>query len=173
MIIAAKVTEFGFTGIRMEIETALLFDTVTARLRELTGRGPTASCMEPENSDRSEFQYAKEVERKFVGSSGFMFLSAIDHGACVQKLGIQRRAVRWILGTPLMAIALLRQDMTSGLFTPVELLIIDNPVDNGCVVTYVRPSSLILINDSNPELKAAAMRLDEKLEALVMDATQL
>jgi len=51
---------------------------------------------------------------------------------------------------------------------PIELLFNESP-DGGCAVTYVVPSSLIAIDDNAP-LLAAAKRLDDKLEALMVSA---
>ena len=173
MKIAARVTLRCFTGVRIEVETEVPFDTVLSRLREATGQSSIANEASLANPGTAKLEYAKETERNFVGSSGFMFFSAIDHGTWIAKFGIKRRALRWILGNPLISITMLRHDIKSGLFAPVELLLTDNTKSGGCVVSYVRPSSLIAIDDSNPELKRAAKRLDAKLDALVIDATQV
>jgi hypothetical protein len=42
-------------------------------------------------------------------------------------------------------------------------------LSGGCAITYVVPSSLIAIDD-NASLLAAAKRLDDKLEALMVSA---
>jgi hypothetical protein len=63
---------------------------------------------------------------------------------------------------------MIRHDPTAGLFVPIELLFNESP-DGGCVVTYIVPSSLIAIGDNAP-LLAAAKRLDDKLEALMVSA---
>jgi len=65
---------------------------------------------------------------------------------------------------PLIAITMLQHDLTAGLFAPVELLILEED-DNRSSLTYIRPSSLMVIED-NPPLRAAALVLDEKLAAL-------
>jgi hypothetical protein len=57
------------------------------------------------------------------------------------------------------------------LFAPVELLLTECEGGEGYVVTYVRPSSLISINDTNPGLKEAAVKLDSKFDALILNAT--
>ena len=60
--------------------------------------------------------------------------------------------------------------ITAGLFAPVELLVTENIDRAGAKVTYVRPSSLMVVED-NPPLLAAAQALDEKLLDLVVKAT--
>ena len=68
--------------------------------------------------------------------------------------------MRWIIGNPLIAITMIRHDITAGLFAPVELLVTENKDRKGATVTYVRPSTLMVIDD-NPPLLAAAEALDE------------
>jgi uncharacterized protein (DUF302 family) len=52
--------------------------------------------------------------------------------------------VRFIIGNPTIAITMLRDDLTAGLFAPVELILIEES-DGGCSLTYVRPSSLMVV----------------------------
>jgi uncharacterized protein (DUF302 family) len=169
----SKVTERGFAGVRVEVATTASFDTVLSRLRDLTGQTSLSGVVDLAKTDITEAQYVKEVERNFVGSSGFMLFSVIDHGAWIAKFGIKRRTIRWILGNPLIAITMIRHDLTAGLFAPVELLLTECAGGEGCVVTYVRPSSLISIDDAIPDLKEAALKLDAKFEILVLNATMI
>ena len=64
---------------------------------------------------------------------------------------------------------MIRHDFTAGLFAPVELLVTENEDGPGAVMTYVRPSSLMVIEENAP-LLAAAKALDQKFEALVARA---
>ena len=66
--------------------------------------------------------YQERVEH-YVGPSGFMLFGLFDHGAWITKAGIDRKALRVILGNPLIAITMLRHDVTAGLFAPVEVLL--------------------------------------------------
>jgi uncharacterized protein (DUF302 family) len=72
--------------------------------------------------------------------------------------------MRAILGNPLISVTMLRHDLTAGLFAPVELLLLEED-HNRSSITYVKPSSQMVIDD-NPPLRAAAQALDEKLAAL-------
>jgi len=45
-----------------------------------------------------------------------MLFHEIDHGGWLSKFGINRRMVRWIFGNPLIAITMIRHDLTAGLF---------------------------------------------------------
>jgi len=104
----------------------------------------------------------------WAGPSGFMLFGLIDHGAWITKAGIDRKAMRVILGNPLIAITMLRHEISAGLFAPVELLIVDEGA--GSSVTYVKPSSLMVV-EPNPELLSAAKALDAKLAALASKIT--
>ena len=68
------------------------------------------------------------------------------------------------------AITMIRHDITAGLFAPVEILVTEKERGPGTTITYVRPSSLMVI-EVNPPLHSAAKALDEKLEALIAKAT--
>jgi hypothetical protein len=65
---------------------------------------------------------------------------------------------------------MIRHDSTAGLFVPVELLMTEDEDGKGTCVFYVRPSSLIMVED-NPPLLTAARALDKKVEALIDRAT--
>jgi hypothetical protein len=99
-----------------------------------------------------------------------MIFSEIDYAGWIRIYGLNRRVLRVILGNPLIAITMLREDVSAALFAPVELLLTDNAT--GTSIQYVRPSSLIVIND-NPPLLKAAQALDEKLETLISTVSGL
>ena len=65
---------------------------------------------------------------------------------------------------------MIRHDIKAGLFAPVEVLVTEKENGPGAVIAYVRPSSLIVVEE-NPPLREAAKVLDEKLDALVAKAT--
>jgi uncharacterized protein (DUF302 family) len=106
-----------------------------------------------------------------VGESGFMLFYEIYHGGWLPRFGINWRTVRWILGNPLIAITMIRHDITAGLFAPVEVLVTEKESGPGTTITYVRPSSL-MVNEENPPLREAAKALDEKFDALIAKATR-
>jgi len=103
-----------------------------------------------------------------AGQADSCLFGLIDHGAWITKAGIERKVMRVILGNPLIAITMLRHDVTAGLFAPVELLLVDE--GDGSGLTYVKPSSLMVV-EPNPELLSAAEELDAKLAALATKVT--
>ncbi len=159
---------FEFKGVRVQVETPVPFDEVLGRLRSLTGRASIPEIVAAAQKAGSEADYVREVER-FLGPSGFMLFAEFNHGGWIHKFGIERKALRWILGNPLIAITMIRHDITAGLFAPVELLVAENEDGPGTAITYVRPSSL-MVTEENPPLLAAAKALDQKFEALVARA---
>lgn len=98
-----------------------------------------------------------------------MSFGSFDHGGWIGKAGIDRQVLRVFIGNPLIATMMLRHDVTAGLFAPVELLIVSED-DGGSSLTYVQPSSLMVV-EPNPSLLAAAHELDAKLATLVSAIT--
>jgi uncharacterized protein (DUF302 family) len=161
------VTAKPFQGVRIEVSALVLFDEVLSRLRRSIGSASGFAALSKEAITQAGF--VRKVE-EHVGDSGFMLFYEIDHGGWLPKFGISRRSVRWILGNPLIAITMIRHDITAGLFAPVEVLVIEEEGGGGTAVTYVRPSSLMVIEE-NPPLREAAKALDEKFDALIAMAT--
>jgi len=119
----------------------------------------------------SEAEYRRIIEERFVGKSGLMLFYEIDHGGWLSKFGINRRVVRWILGNPLFAITMIQHDITAGLFAPVEILVTEAEEGRGTTITYVRPSSLMVIDENKPLMEAAA-KLDKKVDDLISSVAQ-
>jgi uncharacterized protein (DUF302 family) len=159
-----------FTGQRIQVDTLLSFEEVRSRLGNLLGHTSIPEINALAKAARSETDYVREVEKRFVGKSGFILFSEIDHSTWIGAFGIHRKALRLIFGNPLIAITMIRHDLNAGLFVPIELLLTDKADGNGSCLVYVRPSSLIAI-DKNPDLLAAAKALDDKLETLIKDVT--
>lgn len=159
--------EVQFDGVRVRYDSAKSYDEVVAALLADIGDQPVPiNTIAAETGDWES--YRRKVE-SHVGLSGFMLFGLVDHGAWIAKAGIDRKALRVILGNPLIAITMLRHDVTAGLFAPVELLILDRP-GGGSSLTYVKPSSLMVV-EPNPELQAAAAELDDKLAMLAGKVT--
>jgi uncharacterized protein (DUF302 family) len=165
-----SIINVEFTGVRVQVETLVSFDDVIERLRGLMGQANIFTIVDLAKMVSSEEEYVTEVTKRFVGESGFMLFSEIDHGTWIERFGIKRKVLRWILGNPLIAITMIRHDIAASLFVPIEILLTEQLGGQGATLTYVRPSSLIAIGD-NPELLAAARALDAKLESLVTRAT--
>ena len=159
--------ETRFDGVRVRYESANSYDELVAALLADIGAEPV-SLDDLTKVSNSWESYQRQVE-PHVGSSGFMLFTVFDHGAWITKAGIDRKVLRIILGNPLIAITMLHHDVTAGLFAPVEVLLVDEG-DGRSSLTYVKPSSLMVVED-NPELLSAAKELDTKLAALAAKVT--
>src|SRR4051794_6670225 len=156
-----SASEIRFDGVRVRYDSSRSFDELVSALLADIGDKPAPINDIAQNHDDWD-AYQREVE-SHVGPSGFMLFGLFDHGAWMGKAGIDRKVLRVILGSPLIAITMLRHDVTAGLFAPVEVLILEEPA--GSSLTYVKPSSLMVVEE-NPELLRAAEELDAKLAAL-------
>jgi len=157
-----SASETRFDGVRVRYGSAKSYDDLLAALLADIGEKPV-----PINdlaTGTGSWQSCQEKVAQHVEPRGFMLFALIDHGAWITKAGIDRRVMRVILGNPLIAITMLRHDVTAGLFAPVELLLTDEG-DGRSSLTYVKPSSLMVV-ERNPELLSAATELDAKLAAL-------
>jgi uncharacterized protein (DUF302 family) len=163
-----KQIEQKFEGVRVRIESARPFDDVLRRLREQTGKSTVPQVNEVAAGSASAAEFEAEINRRFVGPSGFMIFAEIDHTGWIGKYGIERKVLRVILGNPLFAITMLREDIAAGLFVPVEILLVGNGA--GSTLYYVRPSTLMLV-EPNPKLSEAARELDRKLDLLLTAIT--
>ncbi len=157
-----------FTGVRISHECSLDFDRVLSNIHAGIG-DMTISRFDALTADASTGEAFERTVETCLGPSGFMLFATIDHGAWISKFGIPRRVLRFILGNPLIAITMIRRDLTAGLFAPVELLLTESEDHQKCSLTYVLPSSLIAVGEDR-ELLAAATALDAKLNALVIKA---
>lgn len=155
--------EARFDGVRIRIDSDNSYNDLVAALRAEVGETPESITELPTAFFDDWGSFSTEITRH-LGSSEFMLMHLIDHGEWLQTAGINRKALRVVLGNPLISLTMLRHDLTAGLFAPVELLLLEED-NNRSSVTYVKPSSLMVIED-NPPLQAAAQALDEKLAAL-------
>lgn len=159
--------EIPFRGMRLRYESAKSFDALVGSL--LADVGNTPVPIDDIATRHESWESYERAVQPFAGPSGFMLFAMWNHGGWIGKAGIDRQALRVVIGNPLIAITLLRHDVTAGLFAPVELLLTSE--ENGrSALTYVAPSSLMVIDDS-PDLLAAATALDDKLAALARAVT--
>jgi uncharacterized protein (DUF302 family) len=164
---AQQPGQIPFTGIRLRFDSERTFDDVLSALLADVGEKPLR-IDEVWARFESWDSYAKEIEAH-VGPSGFILFATFDHGGWIKKVGIRKKVMRLIIGNPLLAITMMRHDLTAGLFAPVELILIEED-DGRSSLTYVRPSSLMVV-EPNDALLAAAKGLDAKLHALAAKVT--
>lgn len=150
-----------FAGVRVRYRSTKDFDALVAALLAEVGDQPVP-IGDIANATDGWAAYEREI-RSRTGRSGFILFATLNHGDWLAKAGIDRRVLRVVIGNPLIAITMMRHDVTAGLFVPVELLLTDEA--GGAALTYVLPSSLMVV-ERNEALSAAARELDAKLAAL-------
>ena len=163
----SNLREITFNGVRLTFDSNKSFDDVVSSLLADVGDKPVLLNEVAANSESWD-SYKKVIESR-VGPSGFSLFAIIDHGAWIKKVGIRKKVVRFIIGNPMIAITMLRHDLTAGLFAPVELILVEEG-DGRCSLTYVRPSSLMVV-ETNDALLDAARQLDAKLQVLATKVT--
>jgi uncharacterized protein (DUF302 family) len=159
---APEPRKIPFTGVRLRFDSSKNFDELVDALLSDVGEKPVMIDDIAINFESWD-AYQEKVET-YVGPSGFMLFGLLNHGGWIKKVGIERKALRVIIGNPLIAITMLRRDLTAGLFAPVELLLVEEDNSRSSLI-YVQPSSLMVV-ETNPPLLAAARELDAKLAAL-------
>ena len=158
--------EIPFTGVRLRVDSIKSYDELVNALFADIGAKPIPIDDFSKITDDWK-SYERQV-KSHVGESGFILFTVFDHGRWIKKAGVDRKALRVILGNPLIAITMMRHDVSAGLFAPVELLVLEEE-GRGSSITYVKPSSLMVV-EPNPPLLAAAQELDRKLATLVAKA---
>ena len=159
---APEPREIPFTGVRLRFDSSKNFDELVDALLADVGEKPV--MIDDIAIDFESWESYQEKVESYVGPSGFMLFGLLNHGGWIKKVGIERKALRVIIGNPLIAITMLRHDVTAGLFAPVELLLVEEDNCRSSLI-YVQPSSLMVV-ETNPPLLAAARELDAKLAAL-------
>ncbi|KIV87484.1 hypothetical protein PV11_03027 [Exophiala sideris] len=140
----------------------------------------TASTPSPATHPTDKTSFEASIAPK-LGPHGFMYFTEFNHGNWLQfytpptsavtdtPSGTTKnlRAIRYVLGNPLVAITMLRHDLDAGLSVPVELYLVEEP-EGGVKIIWFRPSGLVAgYEGANSELVDAARVLDAKLERFV------
>src|SRR5690242_12880662 len=138
--------EIRFDGVRVRFDSAKSYDELVDAL--LADIGKTRAPINDIAAATDSWDAYRERVESYVGPSGFMLFGLVDHGGWIGKAGIDRKVLRVILGNPLIAITMLRHDVTAGLFAPVEMLLVDEG-DGRSSLTYIKPSSLMVIEPNH------------------------
>jgi uncharacterized protein (DUF302 family) len=120
-------------------------------------------------SSKSAEQFETSIHSR-EGTSGFMRFLTVDHGAWLARIGLKAKARMYTIGNPLIARTMLEHDIAAGLNVPVRLMIYEDAASRTTRLAYDLPSSL-MSGLQNEKLAAAAKKLDAKLIALAVHAT--
>ena len=159
----------SFNAQRVQYQTARCFDDVLSSLRKHVGHKTISEVIQQGAGGATQEEFEKRVEA-FAGDSGFILFLEVKHSEWLPTFGINQKVTRWIFGNPIIAYTMIRHDITAALFAPVEMLLYENQSGAGCMIIYDLPSSLMVL-DENPPLLKAAKALDQKLADLMAKIT--
>src|SRR5262249_340213 len=134
-----------FEARRVRVKSARSFEEVLLNLQKVVGKTTIPQGSTQEQDEVPTREQFEQVIQSQGGESDFTLFFAMDYGQWLPLFGIQRKVMRWILGNPLIAITMIRHDITASLFAPVELLLVENESGEGSTVIYDLPSSLMVI----------------------------
>ncbi|KAN0096415.1 TT1751-like protein [Hyaloscypha variabilis] len=173
---APSISSQSFEGTRITVDSSKPFDEVVSALYLSIGSASDiGKWMDVAKniklySDEARDEFTSST-KKAIGPHGFMIFQEFNHGAWIPLFGVGGglKMKRIILGNPLIAITMLKRELTTGLFVPVEILVIEKETNGGTKVVYTLPSCLIAGLNKDEELLKAVKVLDGKLEALARD----
>ena len=111
----------------------------------------------------------RKIVEEHLRSSGFSILSKVEQGQVLSLLGNSRKAIQYAIGNPLLAIQMIALVPEVALYAPLRLAVYEG--DPGkTFVAYDRFSSL-LAQYQHPEITRISRSVEQKLEALVTEAT--
>ena len=97
-----------------------------------------------------------------------MLFGTQDHGSLLRLAGQKRKAIQYVVGSPLFALQMTHHDIRASLYAPLRVLIYEDEQGRTCL-EYDKPSSLFG-EFGNDRIAPTAAMLDKKLEALVAEA---
>jgi len=163
-----QITEKTITVKHVSIELAADFDQFNRNFTYLLGR-----------YDPSDFELAvKDPKHGFerlkaaAGDQGLMlFQGTNDHGILFATIGQSRKALRYHIGNPQIALKMTSHNISAALYAPLTLLVYQ--VDQGHIrVEYDRPSS-VFGQFGDPDIDKIARMLDIKLDNILYRAAEL
>ena len=143
------------------------FEEVVAAFEAATGAIEDGAFAEELAASADQADFEQRIHRH-EGDSGFMRFLMLDHGAWLALYGDHVKCRLYILGNPLIARTMLKHDVRVGLNVPPRLIIYET-AEGEVRIAYDLPSSL-MSRLNNPEVAAAAEKLDAKLAALAAGA---
>lgn len=108
---------------------------------------------------------------RMEGEQGLMIFAVQNHGALFAMVGSHRKARRYHVGNPRIALQMTSLDIRAGLYAPLSVLVCES--EPGVVkVDFDQPSTLFG-QFGNPGVTAIALDLDRKLENVIERARLL
>jgi uncharacterized protein (DUF302 family) len=149
------------------IEIDVAYDRFTQNLEKILGRFDPAVTATRATDPRQADEDMKLME----GEQSLMIFGSHDHGTLFLLIGERRKAKRYTLGNPRVAIKMTSHDIRAGLYVPLTVLVYEVG-ENLVRVEFDQPSSL-LGQFNNIRVNEVAKELDAKLAKVIEKAAQL
>ena len=117
----------------------------------------------------ASWEQAVQIVEQHLGTSSFTILSKIEQGALLTLRGKPTRTTQYAIGNPLVAIQMIEHAPEVALYAPLRLAVYEDRAGHA-IVAYERFTSQ-LAQYPNPEIAPVAQLVEQKLEALVAEAT--
>ncbi|MGF6904707.1 DUF302 domain-containing protein [Paraburkholderia sp. GAS348] len=150
--------------VRVTIDADVNFEGFVKSFRERLGRFDQAAIAALMGQPREAAAAIQGME----GDQGLMIFFTLDHGRALNMVGKSKKAIRFILGNPLVAIQMTKHDVRAGQYVPLTLIAYEDE-ENRVRIEYDKPSSLLDVCD-NAEIDETARDLDKKLFLVVEHA---
>ena len=153
------------------VESNLSYEQVKASLEARLGvAGDLNELRRQLAAVNTPWEQVMQAFEKRLGTSGFSIFTKVEHGDLLSLAGRPRRVSQYAIGNPLLAIQMVERVPEVALYAPLRLAVYEG--DGGrTLVAYDRFSSLLAQYD-NAEISPIARLVEQKLEALVAEATR-
>jgi uncharacterized protein (DUF302 family) len=166
--IKASVSTTTIQVVHQSMALPVKFDVFTRNLGYLLGR------YDPGDFALAAIDPKHGMERLHAsqGEQGMMlFQGSNDHGALFATIGQSRKAMRYHVGNPLIALQMTRHNISAALYAPLTILVYQ--VDENTIrVEYDLPSTLFG-QFHDPAIDRTGQLLDVKLSNLLYKAASL
>jgi uncharacterized protein (DUF302 family) len=149
------------------VELTIAFEHLTGALEQALGRFDEGLLKELETDPT----FVEERLKAAAGTEGLMLFNIQDHGKLLHLFGAPKKAKQYVLGNPLIAVAMTHQDIRAGLYAPLRLFVYETD-DHTTFIEFDKPSSLFG-QFNNLEITVVAQSLDAKLASLIEKAELL
>ncbi|HEX7906592.1 MAG TPA: DUF302 domain-containing protein [Paraburkholderia sp.] len=154
--------------VHQTVDIDVAYDSFTHNFEKILGKFDLALAA----SFANDPSLMDEAIKKMEGEQNLMIFGSLNHGVGFRLIGEQpRKAIRYTMGNPRVAIQMTRHDIRAGLYVPFNVLIYEVS-ENTIRIEFDRPSSL-LGTFENADVDKVAEELDVKLEKVIEKAAHL
>ena len=166
--IDAKISESTIVVKHVSIDLPVDFDQFNRNFIYLLGRYDPADFELATKDPKHGFERLKAA----AGDQGLMlFEGTNDHGILFTTIGQSRKALRYHIGNPQIALKMTSHNISAALYAPLTVLVYQ--IDGGTIrVEYDRPSSLFG-QFGNADIDKIGRILDFKLNNILYRAAEL